>query len=304
MDFVTAMSTNTGMIDDNSLTISLVTSRAPTTTTLVSSENPAGHGDSVTLTARVSPSTASGTVTFSDGSSTLGTGVLSHGVASLMVGNPSLGTHLLTATYEGDASDSPSTSPVLTQVELAPAAPGAPVPNPLTPNLLLNPGGESGTNNWWTYGSGSTVIPPAHSGGFSFEGVEAPGAFITQGINLAQVEGITLAQVDSGSLAANYSFWFADLSAGSGTYGQITLTFLDGHEIPLGEGLSGFLRDTGTLTWSNGTGSFPIPPGTRVIHYTMDFITPMSTNTGSTNTASTNTGLIDDNLLTISQIGN
>ncbi len=289
MDFITPKPTNTGLIDDNVLTIS---SEASTMTRLASSENPAVHGDAITLTATVSPSTATGIVTFYDGADTLGTGALSNGVASLVFRNPSVGTHLLMARYGGDLSNGSSTSPVLTEVDLTPAAPGSPGSTPLTPNLLLNPGAESGTSNWWPPAPGSTAISPAHTGSFSFQGTGVPGAFITQGINLAQVGGITLAQVDAGSLAANYSFWFADLSPGSGTYGQITLTFLDGNGIGLGEGLSDRLQDAGTLTWSNGTGSFPIPPGTRRINYTMDFITSMSANTG----------LIDDNLLTISLI--
>ncbi len=289
MDFITSKPTNTGLIDDNVLTIS---SQASTMTRLASSENPAVHGDAVTLTATVSPSTAAGIVTFYDGADTLGTGALSNGVASLVFRNPSVGTHLLMARYGGDLSNGSSTSPVLTEVDLTPAAPGSPGSTPLTPNLLLNPGAESGTSNWWPPAPGSTAISPAHTGSFSFQGTGVPGAFITQGVNLAQVAGITLAQVDAGSLAANYSFWFADVSPGSGTYGQITVTFLDGNGIGLGEGLSNRLQDAGTLTWLNGTGSFPIPPGTRRINYTMDFITPMSTNTG----------LIDDNLLTISLI--
>jgi Bacterial Ig-like domain (group 3) len=290
MDFVTTNPANTGLIDDNVLTIS---SQALTVTKLVSSENPATHGDSVTLTATVSPSTATGIVTFYDGGDTLGTGALSNGVASLVFRNPSVGTHLLTAAYGGDLSDLPSASPVLTEVDLEPEAPLPISPTALTSNLLLNPGAESGTSNWWPPAPGSEAIPPAHTGNFSFEGTGVPGAFITQGVNLAQVGGITLSQVDSGSLAANYSFWFADLSPGSGTYGQITLTFLDGSGIPLGEGLSARLMDAGSLNWSNGTGAFPIPPGTRRINYTMDFITAMQTNTGS----------IDDNLLTIGLIG-
>jgi hypothetical protein len=104
-----------------------------------------------------------------------------------------------------------------------------------------------------------------------------------------QGAGITTDLVDSGNLRTNYSFWFADLNPGSGSYGQITLTFLDAKEVFLGQGISDALYDAGTLTWLNGTGSFPIPRGTRIINYTMDFQT----------IASANTGLIDDNVLTI-----
>jgi uncharacterized repeat protein (TIGR03803 family) len=286
MDFITANAANTGLIDDNVLTIS---SQASTITKLTSSENPAVHGDNITLTAAVFPSTATGIVTFYNSAITLGAVSLSHGVASLVLPNPSVGTYDITAAYSGDPADLSSVSTELTVVDLLPEMPVQASPTPLTSNLLLNPGAESGTSNWWPPAPGSAAVATAHTGSFSFQGTGAPGAFITQGVNLTQVAGITVNQVDSGSLAANYSFWFADLSPGSGTYGQVTLTFLDGNGIPLGEGLSARIRDVGSLSWSNGTGAFAIPPGTRTINYTMDFITP----------AQTNTGLIDDNLLTI-----
>ena len=49
---------------------------APTTTELDSSANPSSYGASVTFTAAVSPSAASGTVTFKEGGTTLGPGTL------------------------------------------------------------------------------------------------------------------------------------------------------------------------------------------------------------------------------------
>jgi hypothetical protein len=106
------------------------------------------------------------------------------------------------------------------------------------------------------------------------------------------VAGITLAQVDAGNLAANYSFWFADTSPGSGSHGEMTLTFEAADGSILGQGVSPSLRDDTTQAWLNGTGSFPIPPGTRIINYTMDFLT----------SGSANTGQIDDNVLTLSAI--
>ena len=86
-----------------------------TTTTLASSMNPSTSGQSVTFTATVSPSAASGTVTFKDGATTLGTGTLSGGVATFTTSALALGSHSLTAAYAGDASYSASTSAALTQ---------------------------------------------------------------------------------------------------------------------------------------------------------------------------------------------
>jgi hypothetical protein len=86
-----------------------------TATILTSSPNPSVSGQKVTFTATVTPSTATGTVTFYHGSTVLGTGTLSGGVAVYKTTALSVGTHSLTATYGGDADDAPSTSPVLYQ---------------------------------------------------------------------------------------------------------------------------------------------------------------------------------------------
>lgn len=74
-----------------------------TTTVLTSSPNPAMSGQSVTLTATVSPSAATGSVTFVDGATTLGSTTLSGGVAKFVTSNFALGAHALTAVYGGNS---------------------------------------------------------------------------------------------------------------------------------------------------------------------------------------------------------
>ena len=71
-------------------------------------------GQSVTLTATVSPLTASGSVTFKDGSAVLGMTTLSGGTASFAVSALSLGSHSLTAVYAGDTFNAASTSSAVT----------------------------------------------------------------------------------------------------------------------------------------------------------------------------------------------
>jgi hypothetical protein len=82
-----------------------------TTTSLNASPSPATYGQTVTLTATVTPSAATGTVTFKDGTVQLGQPALSGGKATLTTSTLAAGSHSLTATYGGDTSYSASTAP-------------------------------------------------------------------------------------------------------------------------------------------------------------------------------------------------
>jgi parallel beta-helix repeat protein len=93
--------------------------KASTTSTLSSSLNPATVGQSVTLTANVSTAgsvAATGTVTFFDGSTSIGTASLVSGVATLSTSFSAAGTHSLTARYSGDTANAASTSAALNEV--------------------------------------------------------------------------------------------------------------------------------------------------------------------------------------------
>jgi sugar lactone lactonase YvrE len=88
---------------------------SPTTTTLASSQNPLLVGNSVTFTATVSPSTATGTVQFLDGGTVVSSGILSGGSAAFSTSSLALGPHSMTAVYSGDTQNAGSTSAVLSQ---------------------------------------------------------------------------------------------------------------------------------------------------------------------------------------------
>jgi hypothetical protein len=75
----------------------------------------------VTLTATVSavaPGSGkpTGSVTFMDGSTVLGTANLNNGTASISTSGLSVGSHSITAVYNGNPNFTASTSAVLTQV--------------------------------------------------------------------------------------------------------------------------------------------------------------------------------------------
>jgi large repetitive protein len=90
----------------------------PTTTTLVSSVNPANRFQIVTYTASVttqSGGTPTGTVAFQDGGSTVATVTLVGDQATYSTSYNKIGVHLMTATYSGDLHNDSSTSPILTE---------------------------------------------------------------------------------------------------------------------------------------------------------------------------------------------
>jgi hypothetical protein len=93
-----------------------VVNQAATTTAVTSSLSPSIYAQFVTFTASVSPSAATGMVTFLDGSTSIGTGTLSGGVATFLTFSLTAGTHSITAVYGSDANNSGSTSPALSQV--------------------------------------------------------------------------------------------------------------------------------------------------------------------------------------------
>lgn len=100
----------------NAVVISVLAN--PTGVSLVSSANPATAGQPVTLTATAAGSYAmpTGSVTFLDGGTALGTAALnSSGVATLTTSSLAAGSHNLTASYAGDGGSSASTSPVLAE---------------------------------------------------------------------------------------------------------------------------------------------------------------------------------------------
>ena len=90
-----------------------------TTTALASSSNPATNGANITFTATVTSTNGipAGSVTFSDGATTLGTATLNgSGVATFTTNNLFVGSHPITAAYGGNGTYSASTSATLTQI--------------------------------------------------------------------------------------------------------------------------------------------------------------------------------------------
>ena len=97
----------------------MAVSPAQTSTALMASALNPTAGTSVTFTATVTENPGSGVptgmVTFMDGSTALGTGILnSSGVATFSTATLALGAHSVTAVYGGDTNNTGSTSPSVT----------------------------------------------------------------------------------------------------------------------------------------------------------------------------------------------
>jgi hypothetical protein len=101
-----------------------------TTVTLTASPTTAVAGQTVSLTAKVAPtsgtSTATGTVTFQDGTTGIGSSPLTGGAGALAISTLSVGTHSLSAVYSGDAANATSTSQPITVTITAATSPTSP----------------------------------------------------------------------------------------------------------------------------------------------------------------------------------
>src|ERR1035438_9479219 len=108
---------NTVSAKSTSPPLTQVVEMATSKTTVVSSVNPSSAGETVKFTATVtSPTTKpTGTVTYMDGSTALGTGTLAAGKASYSTSTLSAGSHNITVVYAGTTNITGSTSPVLVQ---------------------------------------------------------------------------------------------------------------------------------------------------------------------------------------------
>jgi len=116
---VTAVYAGSGNFDGStSVALTQRVKRATSSTSVASSLNPSTYGASVKFTAKVTSSggTPTGTVTFKNGSATLGTRALSGGKATFTTSTLPVGTHSVTAVYGTTTDFLTSTSPVLSQV--------------------------------------------------------------------------------------------------------------------------------------------------------------------------------------------
>ena len=163
-------------IAGQTLTVNQNGTATPTTLVLSTSTASAKVGQSVTLTATLSPfgggSTNGETVTFSSGSTSLGSAPLTNGVATLTTTSLPAGTDSVTASYPGDATYAASTaasaqvvmSQASTTLALTAAPTAATTGQSVTLTATLTPfsaGTNTTTGETVTFSSGSTTLGTA-----------------------------------------------------------------------------------------------------------------------------------------------
>ena len=253
-----------------------------TTTTLASSQNPSVSGQSVTFTAAVSAGagTPTGTVTFKDGTNSLGTNTLDGSLhATFTTSALAAGAHSITATYNGSASYNPSTSATLTQnVVRAPSTTTlTSSTNPTvfgqsvtftatisgtngtpTGSVTLKDGTNSLATNALTGGVATLTVGTLSTGSHSMTALYSGDAFyntssnspaLTNVVNKADVTATLISSTNPTVFGQSVTFTatIAAVSPGSGTPSG-TVTFKDGATSLSTNTLSG-----GSATYSTST---------------------------------------------------
>jgi hypothetical protein len=172
----------------------------PTTTTVNSSANPSVFGQCINFTATIAPAvpglgTPTGTVTFYDGMTAIGTATLAGGSAILMTNAFAVGGHTITAKYSGDSTyDATGADPVST------AVPFAQTVNPAATVTAI-----TSAANPWVIGQPVTftaVVSVVSPGGGEPQGsvVFKNGSSILATVPLGIVNGVDVASFTTASL--------------------------------------------------------------------------------------------------------
>ena len=195
---------------------------AATTTTLASSLNPSIAGTSVTLTATVSGSSPTGTVSFKDGSASISgcgavaiSGTGNSRSAQCATSTLTAGTHGIVASYGGDANNAASTSSTLSQTVNATGSTTG-IATSLTPSTV----GASVTFTATVSGSAPTGSVNFKDGSTSIGGCSAATLTGSGNIRTASCATSTLA-AGTHSITAAYS---GDASNGASSSSALTQT--------------------------------------------------------------------------------
>jgi hypothetical protein len=254
--------------------IAVQTSSPATTTVLTSSTNPARYGQTVTLTATVAPSAATGKATFYDGTAFVGEGTLSGGVATFSTSALNTGTRQLEARYDGSGGYAPSLSPAFSEAVASTSASGftAGSSAPFAASMAADVNGD-GKPDLITVSDSLPVVTVALGNGDG--AFQAP---LTSGANAGCSPSTTLAVGDfngDGKLDLAKGCLGFGVDGSATIYlgnGDGTFTYLTNYYLP-GGGVDGVLKTadvnvdgnadllyTGGVLLGNGDGTFAYGP--------------------------------------------
>ncbi|MGH7902822.1 MAG: Ig-like domain repeat protein [Candidatus Dormibacteraceae bacterium] len=214
----------TATVDGTSLTtaFSLTNTLDATSVSLTSTADPMAKGKPVAFTATVTPAgpgagSPSGSVTFEDGGSVIGSAHLNGaGQASITTSALQVGTHSITAVYGGDAGFGGAASPPLTETITATAGAS------LSPGGLSFPGRRPGT----TSPSQAVVLTNSGSAPLHISGVSTTGDFAETSSCPATLAptvtcsiSVTFAPMSLGSLAGTLTVTDDDVNGASQSIG-------------------------------------------------------------------------------------
>ncbi|WP_342616812.1 Ig-like domain repeat protein [Rhodoferax sp. GW822-FHT02A01] len=235
------------------------------------------------MTATVSGNVPSGTVTFMDGATSLGSATISSGVATYSVSTLSVGSHSLTAVYGGDANNANNASSISSTVtqavgqvasgvslvsSLSPAATGASVTFSATVTGSSPSGNVTFSDGATTLGSGSLVSGVAtfssnslavgsHSITAAYAGdtnnAASTSSALSQTIQAPTVASTTVLNASQTSITAGEQVTLSAAVSGSSPGGQVS--FLDGSTSLGSATLSGGIASFSTTALAAGTHS-------------------------------------------------
>jgi hypothetical protein len=209
-DSLSAVYSGDGNYQPNTGKFTQTVQMAGTSTALASSMNPSNSGQVITFTATVTSNTTAipaGTVTFLDGTATIGSSVLNgSGVATFSTSTLVVGTHNITASYAGNGNFTGSTSTVLSEVvqKASTSIAVSSSQNPLTINQSVTLTAKLSWSNSLTPTGTVTFLDGATTIGSSAVNGSGVATFSTSTLSVG-THNITASYVGDGNFTASTS---------------------------------------------------------------------------------------------------
>ena len=288
--------------------------QASTTTTVSSSINPSVYGQSVTFTATVSPSNATGSVQISIDGYNYGSVALSGGSVSYALSTLSAGTHIVNMTYSGDINYTSSTSSLsqivskgsttTTIFNILPSSPAVGQTYAVSFTVTANPPGSGSPTGFATVSDGTNqcsssiavgscslssssagnkTITVSYPGDSNFNSSSGVASLI---VNQASTTTVISSSADPSTYNQSVTFTASVTSSGGGIPDGETVTFKNGSAV-IGTGMTA----SGNATFSTSSLQAGNDPITALYTGDANFSSSTGTLTQTVNQAATTTSV-------------